>query len=128
MPADKNERLRKNLFRNFRQVDDFGNVCEIVSGETDRFGPKSLQLCPKVAMRKDLQIEHPDLMPGAPDGRCHALHSERLETQINLAVHQGAGMNQKNFHQLLPEKFCRLELASAHDRSDARSHPSRLYY
>src|SRR5882762_3089385 len=80
------------------QVDHFRHVGEVVDREPDGIRPEGLQLAPVVSMRENLEIEHSYVVPGLPDRRRDALQAERLEPQVDLRVHESAGMDEQDAH------------------------------
>ena len=55
-----------------------------------------------VLVLEHLQVEQSHLMAGLAAGFGHPLQPQRLEPEINLGVHQTAGMNEKDLHGAPP--------------------------
>jgi hypothetical protein len=55
-----------------------------------------------VRVRFDLEIDEPHLVAAAPGSFADDLEPERLQSQENLGVHQGSGVNQQQLHQPIP--------------------------
>src|SRR2546421_8168106 len=98
MPTSENQAAVQQLASTSCQVDNLGYICQIIEREADCVGSPALQQPKKIAMGKNLQVKDADLMTGFADRGCDSLHTEWLQAQINLAIHQRAGMNQQNSH------------------------------
>src|SRR6266404_9644530 len=81
-----------------RQVDHFRHVGEVVDREPDGLRPERLQLAPVVSMRENLEIEQPYVVAGLPDRGRDALQAERFEPQVDLRIHESAGMDEQDAH------------------------------
>jgi hypothetical protein len=66
MPADADEHLRKTDLRRLGEIDDFGDVRQIVAGEGDDVRPPALDHSEIGALVLDLEIDKLDLMPRPP--------------------------------------------------------------
>jgi hypothetical protein len=98
--AHEHEAARPLRLDRFRQIDDFGNVGEVVAGKADRIRTPFADQPLQIAMRFDLQVEQPDLVPGfTKDGRNH-LQAERFESQEHAGVHQATGMYGEHLHEI----------------------------
>src|SRR6266478_3266116 len=51
-----------------------------------------------LSMREDLEIEQPYVVPGLPDRCRDALQAERFEPQVDLRIHESAGMDEQDAH------------------------------
>ena len=98
MAANANKGVRQQVARRSRQINNFGNVCEIIAAERDHIWPPAVNRAEKIPVRFALQIDQLYRVPGA--FRCcgHKLEPERLQPKINLRIHQTTGMNRKEFH------------------------------
>src|ERR1700739_1431792 len=68
-----------------------------------------------VTVAEHLQVQQPYLVPSLPRRFRHQLQSQRLQAQINLRVHQRAGMDEESFH------FALLQRLSANARPCAQT-------
>ena len=68
MPADKKESLRKLLLTGFRQIDDLGNIRQVVARESDHVGTPVIQSLKVVPVGGCLQIEQLDIVTGMACG------------------------------------------------------------
>src|SRR6187200_761741 len=98
MAANANKGVRRKIVRRSRQINNFGNVCEIIARERDHIWPPALNRLEKIPVRFALQIYQLYRVPGAFCCGGHKLEPERLQPEINLRIHQTAGMNRKEFH------------------------------
>lgn len=99
VPAHEDEARRLHDLDRLRQVDDLRHVRQIVAGEADRVRPPAPDHAEQVAVRLDLQVEDPDLVPALPRGAGDQLQPKRLETQEDARVHQTAGMDGEQLHR-----------------------------
>ena len=102
VPADEDRTARELLFREPREIDDFGHVGQIVTGKADRIGTTLLQQRDERRVRLHLQIDERDVVPGPARGGCDELKPQRFQAQINFRIHQWAWMDEQHVHTLPP--------------------------
>ena len=102
--ADEDEAVAAPALGRLRQIDDLGHIGEVIHREADDLGPEALELPRVIPGREGLQVEEPDIVPGRSDGGRHPLQPQRLETQVQLRVHQRTGMHEQHSHGVLPRK------------------------
>jgi hypothetical protein len=98
--AGEDEAAGPALARRLGEVQDLGDIGEIVEGEGHRIGLPAVEQAEVVRLGLDLQVDQLDLVTGAPSRRCHELEPERLEAEIDLRVHQTPGMNGQKPHDV----------------------------
>ncbi len=96
--AGEDEAFRKTALGFLREVHHLGNIREIVQREADGFGLEVFEQAEVVAMAKDLEIEQTDVVASFARGLGDQLKPKRLKAQVNLRIHQGAGMYEEDFH------------------------------
>jgi hypothetical protein len=96
--AHTNKRIRQQVTRRSRQINNFGNVRKIIAAERDYIWPPALNPAEIVPVRFALQIDQPRRVPGALRCSGHKLQAKRLQSKINLRIHQTTGMNRQKFH------------------------------
>src|SRR5215467_5804382 len=96
--TDEDERVGPPRAGQLGQVDHLGDVREIVAGEGDDVGLPVVDEPEIIVVRGRLQVDQTRLVAGASDGRRDQLEPERLETEKDLRVHQGAGVNREDSH------------------------------
>ena len=80
-------------------VDDLGVVGEVVEREADRLRLEVREPAPVVVVAEDLEIKQPDIVSSRAHRSRHALETQRLETQLELRVHERAGMDEGEPHE-----------------------------
>src|SRR6516225_3898345 len=121
MAANANKGVRQKIVRRSRQINNFGNVCEIIAAERDYLGTPRLNRAEKIPVRFALQIYQLYRVPGAFRCGGHKLEPERLQPEINLRIHQTTRMDCEHFHfvktRRLPRSsnivVCKLNLKTA---------------
>src|SRR5579875_1226446 len=98
MTADEDEAFRQHPLHIAGEIDDLRNVGEIVQREADCARLKILQLAVEGLVIENLEIENPDLVSSGAHRRRHPLHPKGFQAQIDLAVHEGARMDEKDAH------------------------------
>ena len=98
MAAHEDEGLRTQRPRGLCQVDQLGNVRQIVAGECHNIGLPLVDLPEEVGVTLHLKIEQANLVPGTPQLGGDELDSQRLQPQEDLRVQERAGMNGQYFH------------------------------
>src|SRR6516225_5512552 len=98
MAADANEGVRQEVACCSCQINNFGNVGEVIATEGDYIWTPALNRAEIVPVRFALQIDQAHRVPGA--FRCcgHKLEPERLQPKVDLRIHQTTGMNRQEFH------------------------------
>ncbi len=96
--AHEHERVRPPRLRVLGQIDHLGHVREVVHGEADRLRREGGQLLPVIDVGEDLQVEQADLVTRRAHRGRHAFETERLESQVELGVHQGARVHEQHSH------------------------------
>ena len=71
-----------------------------VEQEADRVGLEVREEAPVVVVAEDLQIQQPDIVTRRAHGSRHAIEAQGFETQVELRVHERAGMDEENSHGL----------------------------
>src|SRR6185436_2043611 len=97
--AREDEALRPALSRLAGEVEHLGHVGEVVEREPDRLRREARHLTEVVLVGKDLQIEQANVVTGLPYRRGYPLEPERLESQVDLGVHERTRMNQQHAHE-----------------------------
>ena len=100
--ADEDEAAAQRLLRRLRQVEDLGHVGQIVEREAQSLGPEIGEHPGEFLVAEGLQVEQAHLVAGPAHRLGDPLHAERLQTQIDFAVHERSGMDQKDTHRGLP--------------------------
>ena len=98
MAADAHQATRQPLLCELGEVDDLGNVREIIAGERDCIGPPIPEPAFEVAMALDLQVDEPHLVAGSARRLRHQLEPKRLQAQKDLGVHERARMDREKLH------------------------------
>src|SRR5262245_23680059 len=98
MAADANKGVRQQIARGSCQIDNFGNVCKVIATESDHIRSPALDRAEIVPVRFALEIDQSHRVPGAFRRGGHKLEPERLQSKINLRIHQTTGMNREEFH------------------------------
>ena len=98
VPADHEEAVGEESLRLLGEIDDLRRVGEVVHGEADGLRPEGSQLGAIVGRGEDLKVEEANLVAGRAYRRSHALESDGLETQVELGIHQRAGMDEEHSH------------------------------
>ena len=98
MAADHDEAVGRAPPRLLGEVDDLGDIGEIVEREADGLRLELGELAAVVVVAEDLQIEEAHVVARGPHGGGHPLEPERLEAQVELRVHQRAWMNEQHSH------------------------------
>ena len=93
MAAGEDEAPGPALARRLGEVEDLRHIGEVVDREGHRIGLPAVEQPEIVRLGLDLQVDQLDLVTGAPRRGGHELEPERLEAEIDLRVHQTAGMN-----------------------------------
>ncbi len=88
--------MRRTAMRFLREVNDFGDVREIVERKSDRVGLPIVERAEVIAVTENLQIEYPNVMAGAPGRFRDEFESQRFEPEVNLRIHQRAGMDKED--------------------------------
>src|SRR5580704_7932719 len=100
--AHEHQRVGQEPAGQARQIHDLGNIGQIVERESHRVGPPGAQRTLVVPVLEDLQVEQPNLVAGVAQGRGDPLQPQRLEPEIDLGVHEAAGMNEQDLHGVDP--------------------------
>ena len=98
--AGEDEAAGPALARRLGEVEDLGHIGEVVEGEGHRIGLPAVEQPEIVRLGLDLQVDQLDLVTGAPRRGGHELQPERLEAEIDLRVHQTAGMHGQKPHDV----------------------------
>jgi hypothetical protein len=124
--AGEHEAVRPEPTGLARKVEDFGDIGKIVEREADGPRLEAPQLREVVARREDLEIQQAHFVVGRPERGCHPLEAKRLQPEVDLGVHEGPGVDEKDSHDCSSAAFLLPILRSwARDRrslgpSDAR--------
>jgi hypothetical protein len=84
------------------QVDHLGNVCQVVEAEPDGIRLPGFQEPEIVLVTEDLQVEDADVVAGPAGGRRHEFDAQGFEPEIDLRVHETAGVAAEDLHGCLP--------------------------
>ena len=103
--SGKDETFRKTAPGFFGEVHHLGNICEIVQRKTDGFRLEVFEKAEVIAVAKDLKVQKTDVVASFARGLGDQLEPERLQAQVNLRVHQGAGMYEEDFHCALRSTY-----------------------
>ena len=93
VPANADKHPRKARFRRLREIDDLGDICQVIAGKCNDIWPPALKQAKIRAMILDLQIDEPDFVAGTSRRLRDELEPQRFEPQENPGVEQGAGMD-----------------------------------
>jgi hypothetical protein len=104
VPADHDEHVGVPGLGVPGQVDHLGHVGQIVHREADRLRREGHELPPVFGVLKDLQVEQLYLVAGGSDRRGHPLEAERLQTEVQLGVHQRARMDEQHSHETISSR------------------------
>ena len=99
MPADADKRPRRAHFCRFSDIDDLGDIRQVITGERDHRRLPALQQAKIGAVILDLQIDEPDVVPGTSRRLCDELEPQRFEPQEDLCVEQWPGMDTEKTHR-----------------------------
>jgi hypothetical protein len=99
--AGEHERVAPTFFDRLGEIDHLGGVGKVVERKSDRLRPEALDFAPQVMVTEDLEVEDAHIVAGGAHRRRHALHAERFEPQVNLAVHQRTRMHEQDPHSFL---------------------------
>ena len=114
MPADADEHAGKARLGGLGEIDDFGNVRQVVAAEGDGVGLPALDRAEIGALVLDLEIEQAHRMAGLPRRRGDELEADRLEPQEYLRIGHRAGMDAEQPHQNSPStRRARVRLAGS---------------
>jgi hypothetical protein len=98
MSTNTDECLRQQGTRSASEINDFGNVREVINGKRDNVRLPALDQAEKILLRLALQIDETNRVTAMPRGSSNKFEAERFETKIDLRVHQAGGMNGQEFH------------------------------
>ncbi len=102
MPADTDKDPRKAGLCLLGEIDDLGNVRQIVAGERDDVRPPALDHAVIGGVVLDLQIDQLDLMAGLARRLGHQLETDRLEPQKDFGVMEDTGKHAEEPHSNSP--------------------------
>ena len=85
-----------------RQIDDLGNIRQVVARECHHVRLPVIDEPEVVLVRGRLQIDEPGLVARPADGGRDQLEPEGLEAQEDLRVHQGTGVDGQDSHGSAP--------------------------
>jgi hypothetical protein len=91
--ADADEAMRKPGLRRLGEIDDLGHVRQIVAAKCNDVGTPLVQHPEIGAVILDLQIDQPDLMPGAARRLGDEFEPNRLEPQKDLRIMEHSGID-----------------------------------
>ena len=100
--ADKHKDIRPPSLGLLGQVDDLGDVGEVIARKRDHVGPPVVDRLQVTVLALDLEIEQPDLMSGLTRRLRDQLQTERLQAEEDLGVHERAGMHGEQSHVASP--------------------------
>src|SRR4030095_3467678 len=100
--TNADECFRRHCTCSTSEVDDFRNVSEVIDRERDDVRSPVFDQVEKVLVRFALQINQTNFVTCASCRCSNEFKAERFEPEINLRVHQAAGMNREEFHLLDP--------------------------
>jgi len=98
--ADQYEAFGQQAFRQFRQIDDLGQIGEIISRERDDVRSPCRHRAGEARGRVGLQVHQPDFVAALARTSRHQLEPQRLEPEKHLRIHQRAGMDREELHWL----------------------------
>ena len=98
--AHEEEAAREPPLGLLGEIDDLGDVGQVVDAEADGVGCPVIQETEVVGMAEHLQVEDPDIVPSRAGGGGHEFDPERLEPQEDLRVHEAAGVAAQDLHRL----------------------------
>ena len=99
--AHQHPAVGQDVLRLAREVDDLGDVGQVVEGEADHLGPPGAERPAIVAMPEDLEVEQPDLVPRRRERRPDPLDPEGLEPEVDLGEEERARVHEKDTHGTL---------------------------
>ncbi len=102
MPAHEHETAAILPLDPFGEIDHFRQVGKVVQREADGTRPECCELAGQLGMGGSLQVEDAHFMARLARRLGNTLQAQRLEAQIDLAVHEGAGMHEEKIHANLP--------------------------
>src|SRR5206468_4669900 len=88
----------QDVLRLAREVDDLGDVGQVVEREADHLGPPGAERPAIVAVPPDLEVEQPNLVARRRERRPDPLDPERLEPEIDLGEEERARVHEKDAH------------------------------
>jgi hypothetical protein len=98
MPADADKSSGPACLCRFGEIDDFGNVRQIIAGERDHLRLPALQQAKIGAVILDLQIDEPDVVSSTSRRLRDELEPQRFEPQEDLCVEQWPRMDTEKTH------------------------------
>src|SRR5271170_101723 len=115
MPADANKDAGEARLRRLGQIDNLGDVRQVVAAEGDDIRLPALDRTKIGALVVDLEVEQPNRVAGLPRRRGDQFEADWLEPQKNLRVGQWAGMDAEQPHRYSlhsPDENRRIDQAS----------------
>ena len=98
MAAHQHPAVGQDVLRLAGEVDDLGDVGQVVEREADHLGPPGAERPAIVAVPPDLEVEQPDLVARRRERRSDPLDPERLEPEIDLGEEERARVHEKDAH------------------------------
>ena len=98
MAADADKAAGQARLCRLGQVDDLGDVCQIVAGKRDEVRPPLVEEPEKGGMVLDLQVDQLHRVAGAPRRLGDEFETERLQSQKYSRIEQRTGMNAEKPH------------------------------
>ena len=105
MPADTDKSSRPAHFSRFSEIDDFGNVRQVIARERDHLRLPALQQAKIGAVILDLQIDEQDVVSSTSRRLRNELEPQRFEPQEDLCVEQRPGMDTEKTHRTPSRKL-----------------------
>ena len=100
--ADADEDAGKACFRRLGEIDDLGDVRQIIAGERDDVRPPPLDRTEIGAVVLDLKVDQPHLVAGLTRRRGDEFKPERLQPQKDFRIEQRPRMNPEKPHRTFP--------------------------
>ena len=99
MAADHDVGARRQPPGRLGEVDDLGQVGEVVAREGDDVRLPLINELDIILVAFYLQVDELDVVSTSPCSLGYQLETERLEAQVDLRVHKRTGMHSKKLHE-----------------------------
>ena len=101
MPPDADEDAGEPRLGRLGEIDDLGDVRQIVAAKGDDIGLPAHDRAEIGAPAFDLQVDQPNRVPGLPRRRGYQFEADWLQPEKNLRVGQRARMDAEQPHRIL---------------------------
>ncbi len=113
-PPTTMAQLRQQALGCLGEIDDFGDVGQVVAGEGDRVGAPGAYLGEVGAVVLGLQVHDADGVPVPLGGGGHQFQAERFEAEKHLGVHERTGVDGQQLHlRLRASAFANMRRSAA---------------